>query len=109
MATSRWGFDLRVVAGLAAIGGVDLLGQLRACFAAACAPSRPLMTCCPRLATVWTQGPNLGGLFGRTSGQAAGFAYSKANKEKAVGARALAGGGGCGGGPRRRQRVTLRA
>jgi hypothetical protein len=30
------------------------------------------------------QGPNLGGLFGRTSGQAAGFAYSKANKEKAV-------------------------
>lgn len=31
-----------------------------------------------------TQGPNLGGLFGRTSGTAAGFAYSKANKEKAV-------------------------
>ncbi len=31
------------------------------------------------------QGPNLGGLFGRQSGQAAGFAYSKANKEKAVG------------------------
>jgi len=30
------------------------------------------------------QGPNLGGLFGRQSGQAAGFAYSKANKEKAV-------------------------
>ncbi|KAF8071263.1 CYC1 [Scenedesmus sp. PABB004] len=30
------------------------------------------------------QGPNLGGIFGRTSGQAAGFAYSKANKEKAV-------------------------
>lgn len=31
-----------------------------------------------------TQGPNLGGIFGRQSGQAAGFAYSKANKEKAV-------------------------
>lgn len=30
------------------------------------------------------QGPNLGGLFGRQSGLAAGFAYSKANKEKAV-------------------------
>jgi cytochrome c len=30
------------------------------------------------------QGPNLGGIFGRQSGQAAGFAYSKANKEKAV-------------------------
>ncbi|WIA32371.1 hypothetical protein OEZ86_003203 [Tetradesmus obliquus] len=30
------------------------------------------------------QGPNLGGLFGRQSGTAAGFAYSKANKEKAV-------------------------
>jgi cytochrome c len=26
----------------------------------------------------------LGGLFGRTSGTAAGFAYSKANKEMAV-------------------------
>lgn len=36
------------------------------------------------LATTSTQGPNLGGIFGRTSGQAAGFAYSKANKEKAV-------------------------
>lgn len=34
---------------------------------------------CPTL-----QGPNLGGLFGRTSGTAAGFAYSKSNKEKAV-------------------------
>ncbi|GIL80549.1 hypothetical protein Vretimale_16025 [Volvox reticuliferus] len=30
------------------------------------------------------QGPNLGGLFGRTSGTAPGFAYSKANKEMAV-------------------------
>ncbi|KAG2453559.1 hypothetical protein CHLRE_12g522600v5 [Chlamydomonas reinhardtii] len=30
------------------------------------------------------QGPNLGGLFGRVSGTAAGFAYSKANKEAAV-------------------------
>jgi cytochrome c2 len=31
-----------------------------------------------------SQGPNLGGLFGRTSGTQAGFAYSKANKEKAI-------------------------
>lgn len=30
------------------------------------------------------QGPNLGGLFGRQSGTTAGFAYSKANKEKGV-------------------------
>ena len=30
------------------------------------------------------QGPNLGGLFGRTSGTTEGFSYSKANKEKAV-------------------------
>ncbi|PSC73016.1 CHROMATIN REMODELING 5 [Micractinium conductrix] len=30
------------------------------------------------------QGPNLAGLFGRTSGQAAGFSYSKANVEKGV-------------------------
>jgi cytochrome c len=30
------------------------------------------------------QGPNLGGIFGRTSGQAEGFSYSKANKEKGV-------------------------
>mmetsp|Transcript_11161 Transcript_11161/g.28173 ORF Transcript_11161/g.28173 Transcript_11161/m.28173 type:complete len:113 (-) Transcript_11161:143-481(-) len=30
------------------------------------------------------QGPNLGGLFGRTSGTTEGFAYSKANKEKGV-------------------------
>ena len=30
------------------------------------------------------QGPNLGGLFGRTSGTQEGYAYSKANKEKAV-------------------------
>eukprot|EP00887_Chlorella_sp_A99_P003518 scaffold7.g3518.t1 len=30
------------------------------------------------------QGPNLGGLFGRQSGQAEGFSYSKANKEAAV-------------------------
>ncbi|KAG2428485.1 hypothetical protein HXX76_011603 [Chlamydomonas incerta] len=29
-------------------------------------------------------GPNLGGLFGRVSGTAAGFPYSKANKEAAV-------------------------
>ncbi len=32
----------------------------------------------------FVQGPNLGGLFGRTSGSVAGFAYSKANKEAAV-------------------------
>lgn len=37
-----------------------------------------------RLLAVVPQGPNLGGIFGRQSGQAAGFAYSKANKEKAV-------------------------
>jgi cytochrome c len=37
-----------------------------------------------RLLAVVAQGPNLGGIFGRQSGQAAGFAYSKANKEKAV-------------------------
>ena len=30
------------------------------------------------------QGPCLGGLFGRQSGTTEGFAYSKANKEKAV-------------------------
>uniref|UniRef100_A0A061RYV8 Cytochrome c n=1 Tax=Tetraselmis sp. GSL018 TaxID=582737 RepID=A0A061RYV8_9CHLO len=30
------------------------------------------------------QGPNLGGLFGRTSGTTEGFAYSKANKESAI-------------------------
>eukprot|EP00210_Caulerpa_lentillifera_P002544 g2441.t1 len=30
------------------------------------------------------QGPNLGGLFGRTSGTIPGFSYSKANKEKQV-------------------------
>lgn len=30
------------------------------------------------------QGPNLSGLFGRTSGTTEGFAYSKANKEKGV-------------------------
>ena len=30
------------------------------------------------------QGPNLGGLFGRVSGTTPGFAYSKANKEKAI-------------------------
>eukprot|EP00897_Mesotaenium_endlicherianum_P002381 jgi/Mesen1/2170/ME000152S01250 len=30
------------------------------------------------------QGPNLGGLFGRQSGTAAGFSYSAANKSKAV-------------------------
>eukprot|EP00192_Tetraselmis_astigmatica_P017959 CAMPEP_0117665818 /NCGR_PEP_ID=MMETSP0804-20121206/10025_1 /TAXON_ID=1074897 /ORGANISM="Tetraselmis astigmatica, Strain CCMP880" /LENGTH=112 /DNA_ID=CAMNT_0005473281 /DNA_START=69 /DNA_END=407 /DNA_ORIENTATION=+ len=30
------------------------------------------------------QGPNLGGLFGRTSGTTEGFAYSKANKEASV-------------------------
>lgn len=29
-------------------------------------------------------GPNLGGLFGRTSGTAAGYSYSAANKSKAV-------------------------
>lgn len=32
----------------------------------------------------FSQGPNLGGLFGRTSGTAEGFSYSKANKEKGV-------------------------
>ena len=31
-----------------------------------------------------SQGPNLGGLFGRTSGTVASFSYSKANKEKAM-------------------------
>lgn len=30
------------------------------------------------------QGPNLGGLFGRTSGTAAGYDYSAANKNRAV-------------------------
>ncbi len=30
------------------------------------------------------QGPNLGGLFGRTSGMVPGFSYSKANKEMGV-------------------------
>lgn len=30
------------------------------------------------------QGPNLGGLFGRKTGQAEGYSYSKANKEKAI-------------------------
>jgi len=30
------------------------------------------------------QGPNLHGLFGRTSGTTPGYAYSKANKDKAV-------------------------
>lgn len=30
------------------------------------------------------QGPNLGGIFGRTSGQAEGFSYSAANKAKGV-------------------------
>jgi cytochrome c2 len=34
--------------------------------------------------TTQQQGPNLGGLFGRTSGTVANFAYSKANKEKAI-------------------------
>ena len=29
-------------------------------------------------------GPNLSGLFGRTSGTTAGYTYSKANKDKAV-------------------------
>lgn len=32
----------------------------------------------------WLQGPNLGGLFGRKTGQAEGYSYSKANKEKAI-------------------------
>ncbi|KAG0602093.1 hypothetical protein M758_11G159700 [Ceratodon purpureus] len=31
------------------------------------------------------QGPNLSGLFGRTSGTAAGYSFSAANKAKAVG------------------------
>ena len=31
-----------------------------------------------------TQGPNLGGLFGRVSGTTEGFAYSAANKNKGV-------------------------
>jgi cytochrome c2 len=30
------------------------------------------------------QGPNLGGLFGRTSGTTAGFSYSAANKDAAI-------------------------
>lgn len=30
------------------------------------------------------QGPNLGGIFGRVSGNAAGFSYSAANKDAAV-------------------------
>ncbi len=30
------------------------------------------------------QGPNLGGLFGRKTGQAEGFSYSKANKDKGI-------------------------
>lgn len=30
------------------------------------------------------QGPNLGGIFGRQSGQAEGYSYSKANVDKAV-------------------------
>lgn len=30
------------------------------------------------------QGPNLGGLFGRSTGSAEGYSYSKANKEKAI-------------------------
>lgn len=47
--------------------------------AAGCSP--PPTTLCTNKQT---QGPNLGGIFGRQSGQAAGFAYSKANKEKAV-------------------------
>ncbi len=36
-----------------------------------------------RITTCVPQGPNLGGLFGRTSGTVASYAYSKANKEKA--------------------------
>ena len=31
-----------------------------------------------------TQGPNLFGVFGRKTGQAEGYAYSKANKEKNI-------------------------
>jgi cytochrome c2 len=42
-------------------------------------PTRAVCFC-----ALLSQGPNLGGIFGRQSGQAAGFAYSKANKEKAV-------------------------
>lgn len=30
------------------------------------------------------QGPNLGGIFGRQSGQAEGFSYSKANKDSGI-------------------------
>ena len=37
-----------------------------------------------RLALTQTQGPNLGGLFGRVSGTTEGFAYSAANKNKGV-------------------------
>lgn len=33
------------------------------------------------------QGPNLGGLFGRVSGNAEGYAYSEANKNKGNGRR----------------------
>jgi hypothetical protein len=36
------------------------------------------------LAKKTKQGPNLGGLFGRTSGTVANFAYSRANKDKAI-------------------------
>lgn len=38
-----------------------------------------LSRCC-----VCATGPNLNGLFGRTSGTTAGYTYSKANKDKAV-------------------------
>jgi cytochrome c2 len=41
-------------------------------------------TTSPDPSHVLIQGPNLGGLFGRTSGNAEGYSYSKANKEKAV-------------------------
>ena len=38
----------------------------------------------PALPVSAPQGPNLGGIFGRQSGQAEGFSYSKANKESGI-------------------------
>ena len=38
----------------------------------------------PGLPVSTPQGPNLGGIFGRQSGQAEGFSYSKANKESGI-------------------------
>lgn len=38
----------------------------------------------PHAACLSRQGPNLGGLFGRTSGTTEGFSYSAANKTAAI-------------------------